>query len=486
MVANRRPQDFEALSRDILSSSPCLVEMPAGTGKTQLLVTMASVLSTKRCRILILTHTNAGVAAIESRLRRSGLPLRGITVATVASWAERVSASYPCTSGINRSLARDVEGYFNDRVRSARELASTDWFSRVIASSYQALLVDEYQDCNQHQHDLVVTLSRSISKTVVLGDPLQRIFDFKGELFPSWEMVQRSFPAFTDISPYPHRWSGHNLELGEWLLDGLRPALLADGDIVIPSCSGRVMQYLGRTDDDALLGRSAYHLASMAGSSLIICPNLPPGADERLARRLSKRYSCIETVEGSFMRSQLIAYLDARPKGDVHNWAAGFAKACASKIVDGLDKTVLNAISSGKPLDRYLSTSKRIPYSEVLTSLADLAGCPSAQTIEKFRRAVEGSPAMIFRWEAWRDTLASIVEYERNGTNPLIVFEARRNAGKHFAGRNEGNIVSRTLLVKGLEFSNVLVTNACEGNRYTPQNLYVALTRATDRLLLLG
>ena len=485
-MTNRRPQDFEALSRDILSSSPCLVEMPAGTGKTQLLAAIAAVLSTKAHRMLILTHTNAGVTAIKTRLRRFGLPLRGITVATVASWAERVSTSYPCSSKVDGSLSRDAKGYFNDRVRAARELASTDWFSRVIASSYQALLVDEYQDCNQYQHDLVVVLSRSIPKTVVFGDPLQRIFDFKGEPFPPWEMVQRSFPTFTDISPYPHRWSGHNMELGEWLLDELRPALLADDDIVIPPCSGRVMEYLGKTDNDALLGKSAFHLASMAGSSLIICPNLPPGTDERLARRLSKRYSCIETVEGDFMRSQLKTYLDARTKGDVHNWAASFAKACASKIGDGLDKTVLNAISSGKPLDRYLSTSKRIPYSEVLTSLADLAGHPSVQTIEKFRRAVEGSSANIFRWEAWRDTIASIVEYERNGTDPLLVYEARRNAGKHFTGRAEGNIVSRTLLVKGFEFANVLVTDACKGDCYTPQNLYVALTRATDRLLLLG
>lgn len=82
--------------------------------------------------------------------------------------------------------------------------------------------------------------------------------------------------------------------------------------------------------------------------------------------------------------------------------------------------------------------------------------------------------------------MASIVEYERNGTDPLVVLEMRRNIGKHFVGRTEGNIVSRTLLVKGLEFSNVLVTNVYENGRYTPQNLYVALTRATDRLLILG
>lgn len=486
MTASRYPQDFEVLSRDILTSTPCLVEMPAGTGKTQLLATMTSILSTAGCHALILTHTNAGVAAIESRLRKLGFPLREITIATVASWAERVTIAYPDSSGIDRSIARGDKGYFDGCVQGACQLASTDWFAKMIATSYQAVLVDEYQDCNLYQHELVVALSKAITRTVVLGDPLQRIFDFKGEPFPNWSAVKQEFPIYSDVVPYPHRWSGHNMALGKWLLYDLRPALLSEGDIVIPSFSVEVARYLGKTSDDSVLNRSAYSLAGLPGNSLIICPNLPLPAVERMARRFSGRYSYIETVEGDFMRSQLSDYLAAHDKGETFIWAAEFAKACAAKIRDGLDATVVNAISSGKDLNRYLSAKKRKPYAEVLRALEAIARTPSATALERFRRAVERSQANLFRREAWVDTLSAITESERSGEDPIAVLEARRNVSKHIVGRTEGNTVSRTLLVKGLEFSNVLVTNVGGEGCYSPQNLYVALTRATDSLQLLG
>lgn len=486
MATSRHPQDFEVLSRDILASAPCLVEMPAGTGKTQLLATIASILSADGLGTLILTHTNAGVAAIESRLRRFGLSLRGITVATVASWAERVTAAYPASSSVDRSIVRGDEGYFDGCVRGTCRLVSTDWFAKVITASYQAVLVDEYQDCNLYQHELVVAVSKAISRTVVLGDPLQRIFDFKGEPFPDWLTVEQEFPVYSNVVPYPHRWFGHNMALGEWLLDELRPALLAAGDIVVPAFSVEVARYLGKTRDSSVLSRSAYSLAGLPGSSLIVCPNLPLLAVERMARRFSGRYSYIETVEGDFMRSQLSDYLAARERGEAFIWAAEFTKACAAKIGDGIDGTVIGAISSGKDLNRYLSAKKRKPYAEVLRALEVFARTPNDRTLEGYCRAVERSQANLFRREAWRDTLAAIAEYERSGADPLAVLEARRNVGKHIASRTEGNIVSRTLLVKGLEFSNVLVTNVEGDGCYSPQNLYVALTRATDRLQLLG
>ena len=486
MTSSRYRQDNEVLARDILSSAPCMVEMPAGTGKTQLLATMAAILHASGHQVLVLTHTNAGVAAIESRLRKLGLPTKGMTVTTVTSWAERVSSAYPASSGRDQTIAREDDGYFNSCVQCACRLVASDWFMQVMQSSYQAILVDEYQDCNLYQHDLVSAMSKLVPRTVLLGDPLQRIFDFKGEPFPSWETVAQSFPAYSGIVPYPYRWSGHNMALGEWLLDELRPALLSEGDIVIPTFSGEVARYLGKTRDDSVLNRSAYSLAGLAGSSLIICPNLPLQGVERMARRFSGRYSYLETVEGDFMRSQLLGYLAARDGGEIVIWAAEFAKACAAKIRDGLDATAISAISSGKELGRYLSTKKRQPYADVLRALEALAKTPSPLTLERYRRSVERSQASIFRREAWRDTFAAIVEFERSGADPVAVLEARRNASKHIVGRTEGNIVSKTLLVKGLEFSNVLVTNVEGKDCYNPQNLYVALTRATDRLELLG
>lgn len=60
------------LASGILLGAPCSIELPAGTGKTQLIAAVASLAGDLGKRTLILTHTNAGVTVIKNRLRRFG------------------------------------------------------------------------------------------------------------------------------------------------------------------------------------------------------------------------------------------------------------------------------------------------------------------------------------------------------------------------------------------------------------------------------
>ena len=63
----------KGLASDILLGTPCSIELPAGTGKTQLIAAVASLAGDLGKRTLILTHTNAGVTVIKNRLRRFGV-----------------------------------------------------------------------------------------------------------------------------------------------------------------------------------------------------------------------------------------------------------------------------------------------------------------------------------------------------------------------------------------------------------------------------
>ena len=63
---------------------PASVEMPAGAGKTHLLSATAKHIVEGGGRVLVLTHTNAGVYAINARLKRFGIT-RGVQVATITS-----------------------------------------------------------------------------------------------------------------------------------------------------------------------------------------------------------------------------------------------------------------------------------------------------------------------------------------------------------------------------------------------------------------
>lgn len=212
------PQDFEKLTDDVIEGVPCMLAMPAGTGKTHLLVTIAGKLVERGISVLVLTHTNAGISAIRSRCLRMGINPVQLSVATISSWAERAALVYCGTSRHDLASDRWVQkDYYSQCVGEALTLLGHEWFANVIGVSYQAVLVDEYQDCSLVQHRLVKRLAALIPRTICFGDPLQRIFDFAEEEFPDWDAVRADFHVFEGVRPYPYRWTGRNMPLGEWL-----------------------------------------------------------------------------------------------------------------------------------------------------------------------------------------------------------------------------------------------------------------------------
>lgn len=188
---------FREIAAALLEETRCSVELPAGTGKTELIANVAAMATDLNRNCLILTHTNAGVAALDSRCKRTSIPEKHRAVSTICSWGERISVSYRVTSGISKGRSRRESGYFNDCVHGASLVMNLRAMRAAVSSSYSVLLVDEYQDCNLLQHRLIEQLSADIPCTIVFGDRLQRIFDFPGEVFPDWGGdVLQVFPPF--------------------------------------------------------------------------------------------------------------------------------------------------------------------------------------------------------------------------------------------------------------------------------------------------
>jgi len=79
---------------DILSIERGIVIAPAGCGKTHSIV---EVLATHgdSLPILVLTHTNAGVAALRSRLNARGVAHQRYRLATIDGWAMRIVGMFP-------------------------------------------------------------------------------------------------------------------------------------------------------------------------------------------------------------------------------------------------------------------------------------------------------------------------------------------------------------------------------------------------------
>ena len=155
------------------------VVAPAGCGKTQAIVTLVETPVVKPP--LILTHTNAGVAALLDRLRRAGITASAYRLSTIDAWSQHVVYSFPKRAGYDLEPLEPID---YGRIREAVLcVARSGALEKPLKATYSGVLVDEYQDCDFQQHALIWELSRHLP-TRVFGDPMQAIFDFDGPIVP--------------------------------------------------------------------------------------------------------------------------------------------------------------------------------------------------------------------------------------------------------------------------------------------------------------
>lgn len=89
--------------------------------------------------------------------------------------------------------------------------------------------------------------------------------------------------------------------------------------------------------------------------------------------------------------------------------------------------------------------------------------------------------------EAWYDVQTSIrgAVAQGNDTGVLLQELAKARDVLRYAGRRERKrVISRTLLVKGLEYDHVVIADV--GEHASVNDLYVALSRARKSITILG
>lgn len=196
---------------------------PAGYGKTE---SIASLADHSDGRMLILTHTRAGVSALSSRLRAKSIPSRKYRIATIAGFCESWLSSYPWaggfieyTSGLKKKNTSD---YYCNLYSKAQFLLSQNWAQDILQASYSGIIVDEYQDCTKSQHKLIATVSKNLPLRV-FGDPMQGIFDWTKEELVDWNNLGM---PISQMNSRPWRWINANSTLLGNLISNMRKALL--------------------------------------------------------------------------------------------------------------------------------------------------------------------------------------------------------------------------------------------------------------------
>lgn len=124
------------------------VTAPAGCGKTHLI---ADAIGRHEGRkpILVLTHTNAGVAALRGRLERAQVPSAAYRLTTIDGWAMRLLTLFPRRSGHDPEIltVSNARQHYPAIRNAARGLLAAGHINDVLAATYDRLIVDEYQDC---------------------------------------------------------------------------------------------------------------------------------------------------------------------------------------------------------------------------------------------------------------------------------------------------------------------------------------------------
>jgi hypothetical protein len=118
-------------------------------------------------------------------------------------------------------------------------------------------------------------------------------------------------------------------------------------------------------------------------------------------------------------------------------------------------------------------------------SLVGVAETLDLSAVLEAMAAVEAIPErVLFRREMWREMRRTVRAFAATDqpTLPGTAWHVR-DGGRQRGRRVDGRTISRTVLVKGLEFDNVVVLDA---DRHNVRSLYVALTRASLSLTVLS
>lgn len=463
---------------DLLEIGRGSVTAPAGCGKTQLIAD-SLVRKVERKPILILTHTNAGVAALRARLANASVPPSSYSLATLDGWALKALKAFPRRSAIDPVHL----GLSNPRAdypaikRGAAALVGGRHIDDIIDASYSRIIVDEYQDCGPEQHHMVCDLA-VVVPTVVLGDPMQEIFSWQGN-HPHWQNdVCTAFLPAGELTK-PWRWIRAGAQgFGEWLLEARR-ALMAGDQVDLRDAPPEVDWIeLDGTEDEARQRRACLVRSPRAGGEVLI---MAAGVQTELQRRIARQTPGVVTVENVDLTDVInfARKIELDQPGDLKT-----ALEFASEVTTNVDRAGL--VQRVGVLER--GTARKDATAAELAAI-DYSKTGSSDHLVALLLALESNPgARTFRPDILRTCINALRSCAPG--NPaafldaaLRIREQSRITGRRIPPRSVGS----PLLLKGLEADVAVILNAAEFDRHPTRNMkntYVAITRGSRKLLV--
>lgn len=459
---------------DLLAFDRGSVVAPAGCGKTHLIVDALKRHDGAK-PILVLTHTNAGVAALRDRLGRRREATSFCRILTIDGWAISLIRSFPRRSGFNQEHLKlppskiDYPGVRDAAIR----LLESGHISDILKSSYARLLVDEYQDCSIRQHRLI-SLVAKVVPTNVVGDPMQAIFGFGDDaILVDWcNDVIPHFPLLAKLD-VPYRWINAEEELlGKWLLD-VRGWIEHGTPVDLKQAPpGVKWMPLHETNADELRLQAARTMPpNGTGSVIVLADSTSPKEQQRIARETTGALA-IESVDLKDLVKFAHEFNNPCSPG-----ALRMLLAFAQEMVRNVDvESILRQVDSLR------SGAAQDTVSKVENAMLAFAKTPSYRTAEGVLKEIgKQSKDAVYRPVILQACLSAL-QTCRNGDISFADAAIRTREEYRIAGRRiPKRGVGSTLLLKGLEAEVAVVLNASD---LDAKNLYVAMTRGTKKLIV--
>lgn len=491
---------YDELLKEFLSKNKSLLISPAGYGKTYTIVECVKKVQGKS---LILTHTHAGISAIKKKLLSANVSKDKYQVETITSYAQKYVKSFY----VGEIPSIDAENYWQFILEKAEIIFKISHIKDVIKASYEHLFVDEYQDCTISQHKMILALAE-ILPTHILGDPLQGIMEFdKKEKLVDFTNDLKEFEIVPELGT-PHRWyqEGNNKQLGDFLKD-VRAKLINDTpqSIDLNDISKDIVTVVETTEeiyDTEFLSNSENRYKKCLWK-LINNPNSNPLFDSLLIlipeyRTKTRQRGTINdraTFKNRIDFNHQLELLEAIDNKDFYNLAREIDDLIlnisqARKPIKKLKENILEKLFNKTDINKWINDNtvinKRNPkekqQSETLENLiSNFIEVPSAEALYLLLKFLKDS----LKLKNQRYSLLKSVLDCLCAENTESVYKAminQRNKIRRVGRKVEGKCLGTTALTKGLEFDTVAILDA--HNFTCPKNLYVALTRASKKLII--
>jgi len=433
---------------------------PAGCGKTEVIARAVSLQG--QGRSLLLTHTHSGVRSLKDRLKRLNVPTEHYRVDTIASWALKISISFPQLS--ENMINQPVGDEWKVVYKKAQNALQYQNIRYIVQHSYTGIYVN--------QDSLILSLSELLPVRI-LGDPLQGIFDFGDDPLINWN--EDVIPNFPEIGPlnFPWRWNRTNPELGEWLNEIRRNLVQGDEINLLSAPKAAAVFWRQYSRQEAI--SVCYKAIARQGSIVVL--HKWKGQAHNFASKLGGEFTSMEEIECE----DLLVWAKRLDEGGGRDYCLNLIEGsimCWTGI-----STELRSIRSSIENNKHPNSRK---YRNINQSMIHIMENPDDSDLLLPALIQCGEIGkVLYRKELWEE-MQNVLRTYRTGKFESYEDTAWyiRNLSRIRGGRTGNRIVSRTLLIKGLEFDHVIIANA--DTLDDPKNLYVAMTRCKYSLTILS